>query len=62
MFDQKQIAEFKEAFSFIDQNADGLIDKEDLCEMFTSLGRPLDEEELDGMLAELPEGSSGISL
>jgi Ca2+-binding EF-hand superfamily protein len=38
MFDQKQIAELKEAFTFIDQNADGLIDREDLVEIWTSLG------------------------
>jgi myosin regulatory light chain 12 len=39
MFDQKQIAELKEAFSFIDSNNDGLIDKEDLTDIWTSLGR-----------------------
>lgn len=38
MFDQKQIAELKEAFTFIDQNADGFIDREDLVEIWTSLG------------------------
>ena len=38
MFDQKQIAELKEAFSFIDANNDGLIDKEDLIDIWTSLG------------------------
>ena len=27
MFDQDQIAEFKEAFNFVDQNRDGFIDK-----------------------------------
>lgn len=38
-FDQKQIAEYKEAFSFIDQNGDGVIDREDLTEVFQSLGK-----------------------
>lgn len=38
MFDQKQIAELKEAFSFIDSNNDGLIDNEDLTEIWASLG------------------------
>ena len=38
MFDQRQIAEFKEAFAFIDQNGDGLIDRSDLREVLTSLG------------------------
>ena len=37
-FDQKQISEFKEAFSFIDQNGDGVIDREDLKEVWASLG------------------------
>ena len=39
-FDQKQITELKEAFSFIDQNGDGVIDREDLKEVWTSLGNP----------------------
>jgi myosin regulatory light chain 12 len=38
MFDQAQIQEFKEAFSMIDQNKDGFIDKEDLHDMLASLG------------------------
>lgn len=38
MFDQAQILEFKEAFNMIDQNRDGFIDKDDLREMFASLG------------------------
>ncbi|CAI9727125.1 myosin regulatory light polypeptide 9 isoform X2 [Octopus vulgaris] len=38
MFDQAQIQEFKEAFNMIDQNKDGLIDKEDLHDMLASLG------------------------
>lgn len=37
-FDQKQIAELKEAFSFIDQNGDGVVDHDDLKEVWTSLG------------------------
>lgn len=38
MFDQQQIAEFKEAFSMIDHDSDGFIDKEDLKDMLASLG------------------------
>ena len=38
MFDQKQIAEFKEAFSMIDHDNDGFIDHEDLKEILSSLG------------------------
>ena len=39
MFDQTQIAEFKEAFSMIDHDQDGFIDKEDLKDMLASLGK-----------------------
>ncbi len=38
MFDQNQIQEFKEAFNMIDQDRDGFITKEDLIDMFASLG------------------------
>lgn len=37
-FDQKQISELKEAFSFIDQNGDGVVDRDDLKEVWASLG------------------------
>ena len=43
-FDQKQIAEFKEAFTFIDQNGDGVVDREDLQEVWQSLGKLLKGE------------------
>ena len=38
MFDQQQIAEFKEAFSMIDHDSDGFLDKDDLKDMLGSLG------------------------
>ncbi len=38
MFDQNQIQEFKEAFNMIDQDRDGFITREDLIDMFASLG------------------------
>lgn len=38
MFDQKQITEFKEAFSMVDHDNDGFLDKEDLKDMLASLG------------------------
>ncbi|KAK7895320.1 hypothetical protein WMY93_020645 [Mugilogobius chulae] len=38
MFEQTQIQEFKEAFTLIDQNRDGFIDKEDLKDTYASLG------------------------
>ncbi|NP_001040260.1 myosin regulatory light chain sqh isoform X1 [Bombyx mandarina] len=65
MFDQAQIAEFKEAFNMIDQNRDGFIDKDDLHDMLASLGKlnvieklgqgknPT-EDYLEGMMNEAP--------
>jgi Ca2+-binding EF-hand superfamily protein len=37
MFEQSQIAEFKEAFGLLERG-DGFIDKEDLRDMLNSLG------------------------
>jgi len=39
MFDQNQIAEFKEAFTLIDSNRDGFICGEDLKDIYASLGK-----------------------
>uniref|UniRef100_A0A8D1EAE5 Myosin light chain 11 n=1 Tax=Sus scrofa TaxID=9823 RepID=A0A8D1EAE5_PIG len=53
MFDQTQIQEFKEAFTVIDQNRDGIIDKEDLRDTFAAMGRlNVKNEELDAMMKE----------
>ncbi|XP_050930623.1 myosin regulatory light chain 2a isoform X1 [Lates calcarifer] len=38
MFEQAQIQEFKEAFTIMDQNRDGFIDKNDLRDTFAALG------------------------
>ncbi|XP_022080822.1 myosin regulatory light chain 2, smooth muscle major isoform-like [Acanthaster planci] len=54
MFDQAQIQEFKEAFTLIDQNRDGFIDKEDLHDMLASMGKNPMEKELDEMVADAP--------
>ncbi|NXT30196.1 MLRA protein, partial [Syrrhaptes paradoxus] len=40
MFEQAQIQEFKEAFTIMDQNRDGFIDKADLRDTFAALGEP----------------------
>ena len=60
MFDQRQIAEFKEAFSFVDLNNDGLIDQGDLKETLLSLGRPVGsiEGEIAKMVTDMPPGSA----
>ncbi|XP_006106865.1 myosin regulatory light chain 2, atrial isoform [Myotis lucifugus] len=53
MFEQAQIQEFKEAFSCIDQNRDGIICKSDLRETYSQLGKvSVPDEELDAMLQE----------
>merc|ERR1712228_864600 len=52
MFDQSQIAEFKEAFTLIDANRDGFICGEDLQDIYSSLGRDLKETQSAEMLAE----------
>ncbi|XP_062887650.1 myosin regulatory light chain 2, ventricular/cardiac muscle isoform-like [Mobula hypostoma] len=55
MFDQTQIQEFKEAFTIMDQNRDGFINKDDLKGTFAALGRiNVNSEELDEMLNEAP--------
>ncbi|XP_026875833.1 myosin regulatory light chain 2, ventricular/cardiac muscle isoform [Electrophorus electricus] len=53
MFEQAQIQEFKEAFTIMDQNRDGFIDKNDLRDTFAALGRlNVQQEEIDDMLKE----------
>lgn len=54
MFTQNQIAEFKEAFGFIDSDKDGLINKNDLRNTFDSLGRIIPDDQLQTMLDEAP--------
>ncbi|XP_062902805.1 myosin light chain 5-like, partial [Mobula hypostoma] len=52
-FEQTQIQEFKEAFTLIDQNRDGFIDKEDLKDTYASLGKlQVKDDELESMLKE----------
>uniref|UniRef100_A0A8B9QMU6 Myosin light chain 7 n=1 Tax=Apteryx owenii TaxID=8824 RepID=A0A8B9QMU6_APTOW len=53
MFEQSQIQEFKEAFSCIDQNRDGIISKSDLRETYAQLGKlNVSDGELEEMLKE----------
>jgi len=54
MFDQKQIAEFKEAFSMIDHDNDGFIDGEDLKDMLSSLGQAPKDDHIEAMIGEAP--------
>lgn len=52
MFSQKQVAEFKEAFQLMDHDKDGIIGKNDLRATFDSLGRLVNDKELEEMLGE----------
>lgn len=54
LFKQSQIQEFKEAFAFMDADRDGIIIKEDLGNMYSTLGREPDSKQLDEMIAECP--------
>jgi len=54
MFSQRQVQEFKEAFQLMDQNKDGIVDKNDLRATFDALGRLVSEKDLDEMLGEAP--------
>jgi len=53
-FRQTQLQEYKEAFSFIDNNKDGIIDKNDLVATWDALGRVYSENDLQNMLSESP--------
>lgn len=54
MFSEKQIAEFKEAFSMMDADKDGIISKNDLRACYDQIGRLAQEKELDEMVNEAP--------
>ena len=54
MFNQNQIQEFKEAFNMIDANRDSLIDKDDLIDIFGSLGKNPTDEYLNEMISQAP--------
>jgi myosin regulatory light chain 12 len=55
MFKQNQIQEFKEAFTMIDADRDGFINKSDLKAIYSSLGRDPTDKECDEMLKECPD-------
>nr|ACI94901.1 myosin light chain 2 [Scolopendra subspinipes] len=54
MFSQRQVQEFKEAFQLMDANKDGFLDKNDLRSTYDSLGRIVNDKDLDEMLSEAP--------
>lgn len=52
MFSQTQVAEFKEGFQLMDHDKDGIIGKNDLRATFDSVGKLVQEKELDEMVNE----------
>lgn len=54
MFTQNQVAQFKEAFQFIDSDKDGIISKNDIRATFDALGRLVTDKELEEMASEAP--------
>jgi len=55
MFNQSQIAEFKEAFTMIDNDRDGIIGEDDLAAIYQSIGRESDPKVIKEMLKESSE-------
>jgi myosin regulatory light chain 12 len=55
LFSQAQIQEFKEAFTMIDNDRDGIIGEDDLAAIFQSTGREADSKTLKEMLKECPD-------
>jgi myosin regulatory light chain 12 len=54
LFNQSQIQEFKEAFTMIDQDRDGVINENDLAAIHQQIGRDPDSKALKSMLSESP--------
>ncbi|KAI9263642.1 hypothetical protein EDC94DRAFT_607367 [Helicostylum pulchrum] len=52
MFDKAQVMEFKDAFSIMDTNSDGLVDINDLKVTFERLGQPATTEEIEFMMGD----------
>lgn len=55
LFNQSQIQEFKEAFTMIDQDRDGIIGAEDMAAIYQQIGREADPKVIKEMLAECPD-------
>ncbi|WP_219229856.1 EF-hand domain-containing protein, partial [Neisseria meningitidis] len=54
MFTEFQVAEFKEGFSLMDKDKDGILGKDDLRATWDQIGKLATDKELDDMLAEAP--------
>ncbi|XP_019627453.1 PREDICTED: myosin regulatory light polypeptide 9-like isoform X1 [Branchiostoma belcheri] len=54
MFTSEQIQEFKEAFTWIDQNHDGFLQPDDLKGVFSELNKDPGGDGIDKMMADAP--------
>lgn len=54
LFNQSQIQEFKEAFTMIDQDRDGVVGEGDLISIWQQVGRDIDNKEAKNMISEAP--------
>lgn len=55
LFNQAQIQEFKEAFTLIDADRDGIIGSDDIAGIYQQIGREADPKVIKEMLAESTE-------
>ncbi|KAL8277990.1 hypothetical protein RQP46_009622 [Phenoliferia psychrophenolica] len=62
VFEPSQIQTFKEAFSLIDADGDGIISEADLKALYASLGQPAPKELLSKLLADRPSSNDPSSL
>ncbi|KAI0095209.1 EF-hand protein [Irpex rosettiformis] len=62
LFSPPQIQQFREAFSLIDHDNDGVVNEQDLKHIFTSLGITPTKTILDDLLADRPGDRRGSSV
>jgi len=53
-FSQRQVAEFKEGFQFMDRDKDGIIGRGDIRATADEVGVSLTDQQIDGMIADCP--------
>ncbi|CCM03633.1 uncharacterized protein FIBRA_05777 [Fibroporia radiculosa] len=62
LFSPPQIQQFREAFSLIDNDGDGVVNEQDLKHVFTSLGITPSKATVDDLLADRPGNRRGSGL
>jgi len=54
VFSQKMMAEFKEGFTFMDHDKDGILGREDIRRAFDIIGKLVSDKEIEEMLNDAP--------